>query len=540
VKEPPVTFQPRSVKFVWILLFALVLWGGEYIQRELWEPDEARFAYVAGEMRLNGHWAVPYRYGRYYAQKPPILFWLINASSVLTGGQINNISARIPSFVGALLTLWITSRLAGTWIGGPASWRVIFILSTSLLFWHEGGMGRMDSLLCGLSVSALYLLFANDLSPCRWRELCAYACMGLGILTKGPVGLIVPLGIYITCTLVTGGRRSLRKSHFIWGPIVALLFPAVWLFAAWVEGAPKEYFGEIFFRQNLGRLTGEFKARPFYFYLLHFPVEFLPWTIFLPAAYAALRLRPELTFVRKNLVAWILFILCFFCFVSGKRNLYVLAAYPAASILVAALWDHLDCVGQRWVKSASYVAIGLMVLLGLAGLVTPLFWKLPVDGLVFVPSALVMLVGGWMTFEIFRRYGFGSYWFYAFAGTFLLHQLCMANIVFPALNSLKTPAGIVVAVQAEVAPDEDLLMFGLNLEIVPLNCHRHARQAFTADKLEDEMKRMTKGVVFFPKQVWDNLETKPVGVKAVHEFKMGGKELVWVTFKRPVAETADP
>ena len=83
-------------------------------------------------------------------------------------------------------------------------------------------------------------------------------------------------------------------------------------------------------------------------------------------------------------------------------------------------------------------------------------------------------------------------------------------------------------------------MFGLNLEIVPLNCHRHARQAFTADKLEDEMKRMTKGVVFFPKQVWDNLETKPVGVKAVHEFKMGGKELVWVTFKRPVAETADP
>jgi len=74
----PLRFD-RTIPFFLLFLLALFLWGGEYARRDLWAPDEARFALVAREMREGGHWLVPFRQGEFYAHKPPLMFWLINA-----------------------------------------------------------------------------------------------------------------------------------------------------------------------------------------------------------------------------------------------------------------------------------------------------------------------------------------------------------------------------------------------------------------------------------------------------------------------------
>jgi 4-amino-4-deoxy-L-arabinose transferase-like glycosyltransferase len=67
----------RSIPPLWLLvLLALALWGGEFARRGLWEPDEARYAYVAREMRQGGHWFVPHINGVPYPDKPPLMFWL--------------------------------------------------------------------------------------------------------------------------------------------------------------------------------------------------------------------------------------------------------------------------------------------------------------------------------------------------------------------------------------------------------------------------------------------------------------------------------
>ena len=66
-----------------LLLWALLLWGGSYALRGYWEPDEARFVYVAREMVTSGDWLVPHRHGLEYAHKPPLLFWLINVGEMV-------------------------------------------------------------------------------------------------------------------------------------------------------------------------------------------------------------------------------------------------------------------------------------------------------------------------------------------------------------------------------------------------------------------------------------------------------------------------
>ena len=204
-----------------LFLLCALLWGGEYLRRDLWEPDEARYAYVAREMAQDSHWLVPYRSGEYYAHKPPLLFWLINLASCLTTLPIGRLTVRLPGFFGGLLTLWATARLAERWASSKTAWPTVLALCTTYLFWHEIGFSRMDGPLLGWTMGSLALLFLNDDTPSLWRPALAWLCMGLGILTKGPVGLLVPAGAYAAArlaalTLATASMMTSAMSEPPW------------------------------------------------------------------------------------------------------------------------------------------------------------------------------------------------------------------------------------------------------------------------------------------------------------------------------------
>ncbi len=568
---------------IYIVLFACLLWGVEHSRRDLWEPDEARYAYVAREMMQDGHWAVPHRHGQYYAHKPPLYFWMIRGVVKLTGQEINGVTARIPSLLATIVSLLVTGLFAVRLFGKKALWPSCLILSTSFLFWHEGGMGRMDSVLLALELSALYLLIRGDEKRSSVSTVLGYAMMGLGVLAKGPVGLLVPLVAYLVIRKVKDGK--LFAAHMSWGIPLALLFPLCWLGAAWAEGAPIDYFKELIFKQNFGRVAGtasfgkpnsvcfyllavfmlikadqknigllrigayvcmgvgvvtkdpaellvpffvyvvirmmqdrrafakhfrwgvpllalfplcwlvavwagggstEYlqehilgaasaasfgKPRPVYFYLLHVPAEFMPWTLFLPAAAASLwkcGKKREL----KILVGWALAVIIFFSLSSGKRNLYVLLAYPAMAIMVGGACSYIGGLSERWKKLTVASGVALMVMLGLAessiGLTSI---ALPFSHILFVPSALTLLVGALVCLVVYQRKGFGPLLVYMFAGAFVLHYMLVANVVFPALNAHKTPVEVIEAVQPYSEAGEKMIVYGSTSEIMPLYCN---------------------------------------------------------------------
>src|SRR5207245_10816250 len=78
-----------------------------------------------------------------------------------------------------------------------------------------------------------------------------------------------------------------------------------------------------------------------WYYLWQFPLNFAPWIVFFPGAVAHAFSKEERDRRREALflVTWIGAIFLFFSFSTGKRALYIIPLYPAASLLVGRLFS---------------------------------------------------------------------------------------------------------------------------------------------------------------------------------------------------------
>ena len=521
--------RPRLVH---LALLAALLWGGEYLRRDCWEPDEARVAYIAREMAQEGHWLVPHRHGEYYADKPPLIYWLINLFSLATGLPVGRLTVRLPGFFAGLVTLWATARLAERWAGAKAAWPAVLTLCTTYLFWHEIGFARPDGLLLGWTTGALGLLFWNDDEPTFWKPALAWLCMGLGILTKGPVGLIVPAGAYAAARLAVGEGRLLRKSHWLWGPLLALALPATWLGLVWWAGAPEGYLRELLVGQNLERAAGGLGHRqPFFYYLPSIAADWMPWTLALPAAVLVLFRDPTRRRLLRRLGGWIGFIVLFFSLLASKRNVYVLGAAPAFAILVGSAWPGLDADTFRWARFARGAFMVLLSAAGL-GLLAASFWpRLPIAGWTLWPVGLVALTGAAALWRDIRWRNSPTFFLLA-ALVWLAAEGAIGLFVYPAVNSLKVPGALAVAVQEHLPPDRPLLIYRSKGEILAYHSGRRGKVLRTPEELVQTMAQEQKGLIVFRKSSLNDWpeHLPPLPTDRFRHFRMGGKEYSWLAF----------
>ena len=552
----------KTVPLLVIILFALAAWGPQYALRGMWEPDEPRYTYVAWEMAQSGHYFTPVRNGEYYAHKPPLMFWLIQAGTLLTKGEYNGISGRLPTLLGIVLALWAFVRISALWYDRETAWWAMFILSTSFLFWHKAGTGQIDMLLLGLELCALWFLFKNDETPALWNSVAAFLFMGLAILAKGPVGLIVPCGIYFTVRVMSGRKKDVLKKQWLWGIPLALSLPGAWLLLAKAGGAPDAYFRELLFDQNLGRVQGSFGGhyKPVYYYLKYLVTDFMPWTFFMPAAVMVLisgkhntlsnpyrgqtRIsNPDLPVTvnqkdrkTRGLLAWILFVVVFFSLCGGKRNLYILSVYPAASLLLASALPGMADMSKRWKNWSVYPLMVIFGLLGLGGLIlggTSPFLSLPVSLPVFITAGggLLLLAGavvlvrchGWMPLE--------KEWFGCFIVFLVIVFFYVGTVVFPAFDSIKTPAAVAQKIAAVLPEHQPVLYYRMNGEIISLYAGRKGKRLDEKEALLAEMNGSGGGgVVVFSAGDTDELMDGMVSLGPPRSFTLGGKTLAWLVY----------
>ncbi len=518
-----------------LVFWILAIWGGMLALRGYWEPDEARFVYVAREMAATGDWLVPHRHGIPYAHKPPLMFWLINLGEAALPLPFGS---RLPSFLGVFLALASVYGIAKLWGGKSLALRTVAVLSSSLLFWQTGGMGQIDALLLGLESAALFLLLRNDrLHPTRvpWE---AGLLMGLAILAKGPVGLIIPLGTYLSIRAVAPGEGAPR-TRFIPLLVVfllAVIIPVIWIVACWRAGAPETYLRELLFTQNVSRAAGELGHRqPFYYYLLHLPVGFLPWTFFLPAAIARLR-KTDPALLRK-LIAWAGFVVLFFSIPSSKRNLYVLPAMPALAMMIAAGWEAL---AASTANRKGAVALVVSAALGATGAALAVLLRNDVAALTrnestvhalaalsawpFILLAAAAAASAWSLRKP------GPSWPARFAVGLCAVWAACGWFVFPSFDSVKTPVEIIEPAARHIPPDGHILLYAMNGETLALHANRRGRYCVDDDAMRRAMAEQGRGMAIFLAKNAGELTSRFPATTETGSFRMGSKRYVWCAF----------
>jgi 4-amino-4-deoxy-L-arabinose transferase-like glycosyltransferase len=313
--------------------------------RDFWEPDEPRHGAIAEEMRAlrfgPAQLVLPRLNGEVYDQKPPLFYWL----AALIGAPLGHVSegaARIPSALAALASVLLVARLGLEGFGARSALAGAGVLATLPFHLEIGRSARPDALLALFVTASIYFCWRLDrgLGNAARNRLALHGAIALGVLTKGPVAILLPL---LGLLAYLGWERRLRDlARFVSLPaaLLSLGVPLLWLAGA-AAVAPEGYLGGAVTTNLFGRFfAGTDHAESPLFYLGRLPYLFLPWTLAWPLAFVAARSAlaeggdsPRASAVRF-LVSFLGMGVLFFSLSAGKRNVYVLPLMPPLALLV--------------------------------------------------------------------------------------------------------------------------------------------------------------------------------------------------------------
>jgi 4-amino-4-deoxy-L-arabinose transferase-like glycosyltransferase len=350
-----------------LLLFPLsfVLFTTGLGGRALWAPDEPRTGVVTREIVASGSWAALSDNGRPYVEKPPLYFWLAAAAS-LAAGRVSELSLRLPSCLAALLGVVSVFYLGRALFGRRVGTLAAVVLATAQNYFMEARWAHTDMLwTLFLLLACLAFQRAHALGGSRpWLGV-FYLAMGGAVLTKGPAGLLLPLLAVAIFLGVLRDWRFLGRAGLWWGLPLACLPAGAWLAAYGVSAGAPFPLGEALARIGLRFTRGLHHPQPLTHFLLSLPIDFLPWTLLLPAALLQTVPRRGGRRDRDNayLYSWIAAIASVFALAAEKRGVYLLPLLPLLALLVARVWD---AALMGWDPSPVDRPIALSLLAGLA------------------------------------------------------------------------------------------------------------------------------------------------------------------------------
>lgn len=344
--------------------------------------DEARFALLAREMTSHHAWFGARVSGEVYRNKPPLYPWSIAAVS-LVRGQVTEATARIPGAAAAVGTVFLTALLGYRLFGPRAGLWAGLVLSTSFGFVEHSQLVLPDVLVTLFFTGALYTLWLGMTALQGQTAVAAfYACCALGVLSKGPVG-VVPLLVAGVWLGREQGREGLRR---LWSPVGILVFAvltAIWL-APFVAHGAGSFIGAVVWEDWLLWYFGF--SMPWSIQQL--AAGLLPWTLLLPIAVSRAFHAPRsraTTFVLVSIAVPLAVVLL------SKHQLdrYVLPIYPGLALLVGR-WADSDAS----VRTIGGTILGWSALLsGVALLTAPAWADLPLDDFPLHFSWPVVLMG---------------------------------------------------------------------------------------------------------------------------------------------------
>lgn len=381
---PQLSFQRIAL----LLIIVISVFFTQLGDARLWDRDEPRNAQASHEMLQRQDWIVPTFNGELRVHKPILLYWG-QMSAYLAFGE-STWTARLPSALAAVLCVLaiakLASRLSGSrrGINRDGFWGAS-VLATCTLFVMAGRAATPDALLIAFSTLGIALLVSSCVTPAapyssgyvgsaRWLPaMLGYLSLGFAALAKGPVGIILPLGVVGLFWLVcrqheardTTAQHESNKVSFaqwwirevvstlhpwrilqsIWalkvlpGVCLTLLAAAPWYVAVGLE-TDGDFLRGFFIDHNVGRALQPMEGHVggWWFYPAAFLVGIFPWSLWLiPIGRWGNQAARENVVHRQLLTlasVWVAVYITAFSIASTKLPSYITPCYAGAALWI--------------------------------------------------------------------------------------------------------------------------------------------------------------------------------------------------------------
>ncbi len=258
---------------------------------DMMDIDASQYAEISREMNISGSYLQVFELGKDYLDKPPFLFWISALSMKLFGA--NNFTYRLPSFLFALFALYSTYKFSLLYYRKEIALFAVLVLATSQAFFLMNHDVRTDTILMSWVIFSIWQLAAWFKNGNIKNILLASIGIGFGMLTKGPIALIVP-------TLAIGSNLIVSqkiKDIFKWQHLLAIIIIAIVLLPMSIglyeqfDMQPQKIVNEktatsglrfFYWTQSFGRITGESSWNNnanIFFLFQNMLWAFLPWVL---------------------------------------------------------------------------------------------------------------------------------------------------------------------------------------------------------------------------------------------------------------------
>ena len=371
--EPPTNARTTLALSLGMLLFAAaILFFAGLGRLPLLEPDEGRNAEVGREMMASGDWITPHFNNLAYLDKPAVFFWMEAAALKIFG--VSETSARLPSALMALGTMLLVWFLARRMFGDSTGLRAGLIFAAcplALVLAREVIFDMTLTFLVTVSMVAFWLIDESGFKK-PWFDAVMFAAMGLAVITKGFVGILIPLLAILIYQSARGQAREWLRLRWGWGLLVLLAAALPWFIA--VSMRNPDFPRYAFWNESLKRFstTASHRGGGIFYYIPILLGGFFPWSLFLLlAGWNRLRrwreLRQEAGRPILFLLSWAAWVFLFFSLSHSKLPTYFLPAIVPLSILMGLVWQEVG--KQMESRPPDWLTAGFALLLALGVLV---------------------------------------------------------------------------------------------------------------------------------------------------------------------------
>ncbi|OPY02436.1 MAG: Undecaprenyl phosphate-alpha-4-amino-4-deoxy-L-arabinose arabinosyl transferase [Syntrophorhabdus sp. PtaB.Bin047] len=353
--------KKTQTAFILVLAACCALFLTNLGGRDFWAPDEGDFAQITKE--LDNDLIVPHLNGEAYGEKPPLFYYAVFACAKLFRWLPEEASMRLASSFAAIAVIVVFFLALKARFGLTRTLYATAMLGLAPLFYWQARYLQVDMVFSAALVVALLFFFQfMETGRKAWYYL-FFICLALAFMTKGPLSVALAAPVIVLYCATERRWRPLFNRHTCLGILLFIAIVLPWYLAVYArEGFP--YLYENILRQNFLRFFDAWShKRPFYYYFTTLPLDFFPWSLFLPLGlYAAVRSWKTDRWTRF-FTLWFVWFFFFLSLSSGKISKYMLPALPALAVIVSGTITDTRHIYNRIVST---VTAGILAALGIA------------------------------------------------------------------------------------------------------------------------------------------------------------------------------